>query len=124
MSQSKYCINGPKITHVVRSIIGSVFDKKISSSVFWRRQRGSVVRVGNFNAEDLGTNPRLGLQHGFVVADPKSKFFMLLNIASWFAFYQLGFLTGEQKFNMTLKSPLGELSRAIYLLISYLFVQR
>ena len=35
--------------------------KKFSLESKYRRQRGSVVRVGNLNAEDPGSNPRLGL---------------------------------------------------------------
>ena len=38
------------------------------------RQRGSVVRVGNLNAGDPGSNPRLGLLNEFVLGDPRGKF--------------------------------------------------
>ena len=37
------------------------------------RQRGSVVRVGNLNAGDPGSNP-LGLLNEFVLGDPRGKF--------------------------------------------------
>ena len=37
------------------------------------RQRGSMVRVGDLNTEDLGSNPRLGLPNGFVL-DTGGKF--------------------------------------------------
>ena len=40
----------------------------------WRRQRGLVVRVGDLNTEDPGSNPRLGLLNGFVLGDPRGKF--------------------------------------------------
>ena len=43
------------------------------SEVPWR-QRGSVVRVGNLNAEDPGSNPRLGLLNEFVLGDLRGKF--------------------------------------------------
>ena len=36
----------------------------------YRRQRGSVVRVGDLNAEDPGTSPRLELQNEFVLGEP------------------------------------------------------
>ena len=38
------------------------------------RQRGSVVRVGDLNAEDPGSNPRLGLLNEFILCDPRGKF--------------------------------------------------
>ena len=38
------------------------------------RQRGSGVRVGDLNTEDLGSNPRLGLPNGFVLGDTRGKF--------------------------------------------------
>ena len=37
------------------------------------RQHGSVVRVGALNAEDAGSNPRLGLLNEFVLGDPRGK---------------------------------------------------
>ena len=39
-----------------------------------RRQRGSVVRVGDLNAEDMGSNSRLGLLNEFVLGDIRGKF--------------------------------------------------
>ena len=33
------------------------------------RQRVSVVRAGDLNTEDPGSNPRLGLLNGFVLGD-------------------------------------------------------
>ena len=36
-----------------------------------------MVRVGDLNAGDPGTNPRLGLLNGFVLGDPRGKFTML-----------------------------------------------
>ena len=41
------------------------------------RLRGSVVRVGYLNAEDLGSNLILGLLSGFVPGDPNVKFITL-----------------------------------------------
>ena len=38
-----------------------------------RRQRGSVVRVGDLYAEDPGSNPLLGLLNEFVLGDPRDK---------------------------------------------------
>ena len=63
-----------------------------------RRQRGSVVRVGDLYAEDPGSNPRLGLLNEFVLGDPRDKTHHALLIANWFASYQLGFLTGREGF--------------------------
>ena len=40
----------------------------------FRRQSGSVVRVGDLNAGDLGSNPQLGLLNEFVLSDPRGKF--------------------------------------------------
>ena len=42
-----------------------------------RRQCGSVVRVGDLNVEDPGSNPRLGLLNVFVLGDPRGNFTML-----------------------------------------------
>ena len=39
-----------------------------------RRQRGSVVRAGALNPEDLGSNPQLRLLNEFVFGDPRGKF--------------------------------------------------
>ena len=39
-----------------------------------RRQRGSVVRAGDLNAEDPGSNPLFGLMNGFVLGDPRDNF--------------------------------------------------
>ena len=36
-------------------------------------QRGSVVRVGDLNAEDPGSNPRHELLNEFVLGDPRGK---------------------------------------------------
>ena len=36
---------------------------------FQKWQRSSVVRAGNLNAEDPGSNPLLGLLNGFVLGD-------------------------------------------------------
>ena len=33
-----------------------------------------MVRVEDLNAEDLGSNPQLGLMNGFVIGDPRDKF--------------------------------------------------
>ena len=44
-----------------------------------RRQRGSVVRVGDLNTENLGSNPQLGLLNEFVLGEPRGKFVMLFN---------------------------------------------
>ena len=33
-----------------------------------------MVRVGDLNAEDPGSNPGLGLRNGFVLGDPRDKF--------------------------------------------------
>ena len=41
------------------------------------RQHGSVVRVGDLNAGDPGSNSRLGLLNEFVLGDPRGKFTML-----------------------------------------------
>ena len=43
-------------------------------SLSLRRQRGSVIRVGDLNAEDSGSNPRLGLLNEFVLGDPRGNF--------------------------------------------------
>ena len=40
-------------------------------------QRGSVVRAGDLNTEDSGSNPQLGLLNGFVLGDTRGKFTML-----------------------------------------------
>ena len=54
-----------------------------------RKQRGSVVRVGDLNTEDPGSNPRLGLLNEFVFGDPRGKSTTLCTeIANWFASYQ------------------------------------
>ena len=37
-------------------------------------QRGSMVRVGDLNAEDPGSNHRLGLLNEFILSDPRGKF--------------------------------------------------
>ena len=36
-----------------------------------------MVRVEALNAEDLGSNPRLGLLNEFVLGDPRGKFTVL-----------------------------------------------
>ena len=54
----------------VRKVVGS---KPVMSSIF-RRQRVSVVRVQGLNAEDPGSNPRLGLLNEFVLGDPRGNF--------------------------------------------------
>ena len=36
-----------------------------------------MVRVGDLNVEDLGSNPQLGLLNEFVLGDPRGKFTML-----------------------------------------------
>ena len=46
----------------------------VNKKVIGRRRRGSVVRVGDLNAEDLGSNPQLGLRNEFVLGDPRGKF--------------------------------------------------
>ena len=37
----------------------------------------SVVRVGDLNAKDPGSNPQLGLLNGFVLGDTRGKFITL-----------------------------------------------
>ena len=39
-----------------------------------RRQRDSVVRAGDLNREDPGSNPRLGLLNGIVLGNTRGKF--------------------------------------------------
>ena len=80
-----------------------------------RRQRGSVFRIGDLNADDLGPNPQVGLLNGFALGDPSQIHHAL------FASYQLGFLTGEWVFNMTLNSPLrGFVIRCLYFMYLYM----
>ena len=57
-----------------------------------------MVRVGDLDAEDPGSNPRLGLLNEFALGDPRGKFTTLCKIANWFASYQLGFLNWERGF--------------------------
>ena len=42
-----------------------------------------MVRVGEMNAEDLGSNSRLGLLNEFVLGDPKGKFTIPGGILNW-----------------------------------------
>ena len=83
-----------------------------------------MVRAGDLNSEDPGSNPQLVLLNGFVLGDFWCKFTTLCKIASWFASYQLGFLTGRagnEILTWYWKAPLGELSLNIYLYI-YIFI--
>ena len=56
-------------------LFSSCIDELISWLVIARnlKQRGSVVRVGDLNAEDPGSNSRLGLLNEFVLGDPRDK---------------------------------------------------
>ena len=58
------------ITFDDKSFIRIVFYTKYN---IIRRQRGSVVRVGDLYAEDAGSNPLLGLLNEFVLGDPRDK---------------------------------------------------
>ena len=46
---------------------------------YWR-QHGPVVRVGDLNGEDPGSNPRHGLLDEFVLGDPRDKFTTLCKL--------------------------------------------
>ena len=59
----------------VQSVSFKIPETSINS--VWRRQRDSVVRAGDLNAGDPGSNPRLGLLNEFVLGDPRGKFTML-----------------------------------------------
>ena len=50
------------------------FKKLTSVNLFVKRQRDSVVRVGDLNAGDPGSNPQLGLLNEFVLGDPRGNF--------------------------------------------------
>ena len=47
-----------------------------STNALRRRQLGSVVRLGDLNAKDLDSNPRLGLLNEFLLGDPRGNFAM------------------------------------------------
>ena len=47
----------------------TVLTSYVNLNILFRRQRGSVVRAGDLNTEDPGSNPRLGLLNGFVLGD-------------------------------------------------------
>ena len=88
------------------------------------RQRGSVIRVGDLNAEDPGSNPPFRLRNEFVLGDPRGKFTMLckqptgLPLASWDS--QLG---ERRNFNMALKKPFrGVVIRHLYLFLENIFI--
>ena len=82
--------------HIVTVLINSLeatfltISSNVKVPLEVRRQRGSVPRVGDLNAGDLGSNSGLGLLNNFVLGDPRGKF-PSFEIAKWFASYQLGF---------------------------------
>ena len=69
-------------------------EKWIYSFCVWR-QRSSVVRVGDLDAEDPGSNPRLGLLIKFSSVIPGANSLRFVNSQLVFS-YQLEFLTGRE----------------------------
>ena len=62
----------------IHSICKNLGDDASQALVFFPyvfpRQRGSVVSVGDLNAEDPGSNPRLKLLKEFGLGNPRGKF--------------------------------------------------
>ena len=72
------------------------------------RQRGSVVRAGDLNTKDPGSNPRLGLLNEFGPGDVRGNSPRFVN-SQLVCLLPVGILNwerGEGNFNMILKSPL------------------
>ena len=59
-------------------------------------QRGSVVRVGDLNAEDPASNPRLGLPNEFLLGDPRANSPRLVN-SQLVCLLPLGILNWERE---------------------------
>ena len=57
-----------------RSKIKSRYYSRVNYAVHVRRRLGSVVRVGDLNAGDPGSNPQLRLLNEFFLGDPRGKF--------------------------------------------------
>ena len=62
-----------KITNFRLFYLEFLYDFIFVCKLYVWKQRGSVVRVGDLNAEVPGSNPRLGLLSGFVLDDPWGK---------------------------------------------------
>ena len=84
-----------------------------------------MVRAGDLNAEDLGSNPQLGLLNGFVLGDPRGKFTTLYSqLVCLLPVGILNWERGEGDFNMILKSPFwGVIIKYLYFLLLLIYIK-
>ena len=86
-----------------------------------------MVRAGDLNTEDPGSNPRLGLLNGFVLGDIRgnSPSFVNSQLVCLLPVGILNWKKGEGDFNMILKSPFrGVIIKYLLLLLLLLLLNR